>query len=81
LPLVADLVQIRRADAAEQDLDLHIVPGKIATDADKIRELASRGEAWSDSESRQMLEHAIQTGRGGVYLRLTPHLYAKLRQP
>jgi hypothetical protein len=29
---------------------------------EKIRELAKRGEAWGDSESRQMLEHAIDTG-------------------
>jgi hypothetical protein len=49
------------------------------TDPEKIRELARRGEAWGDSESRQMLEHAIETGRGGVYLRLTPEQYRKLR--
>ena len=29
-------------------------------------------KAWGDSESRQMLEHAIEIGRGGCYLRLTP---------
>jgi hypothetical protein len=34
--------------------------------------VAKGGEAWADSESRQMLEHAIENGRGGVYLRLTP---------
>ena len=28
-------------------------------DEGKIRELARRGEAWGDSESRQMLEYAI----------------------
>jgi hypothetical protein len=33
---------------------------------EKIRELARRGEAWGTSESRQMLEHAIEAGRGGV---------------
>jgi hypothetical protein len=27
-----------------------------------------------------MLEHAIQTGRGGCYPRLTPGQYAKLRR-
>jgi hypothetical protein len=27
---------------------------------EKIRELARRGEAWGDSESRQMLEHSIE---------------------
>jgi hypothetical protein len=48
---------------------------------DKIRELARKGEAWGDSESRQMLEHAIETGRGGVYLRLTPDQYRKVRRP
>jgi hypothetical protein len=51
------------------------------TDPDKIRELARRGEAWVDSESRQMLELAIEQGRGGVYIRLTPEQYAKLRKP
>jgi hypothetical protein len=49
-------------------------------DAEKIRELARRGEAWGISEARQMLEHAIETGRGGCYLRLTPEQYAKLRR-
>jgi hypothetical protein len=47
----------------------------------EIRELARKGEAWGDSESRQMLEHAIESGRGGVYLRLTPDQYRKLKQP
>jgi hypothetical protein len=46
----------------------------------KTRGMAKRGEAWGTSESRQMLEHAIETGRGGVYLRLTPEQYARLRR-
>ena len=46
----------------------------------KIRELARRGEAWNDSESRQMLEYAIAKGEGGVYLRLSPDQYARLRR-
>jgi hypothetical protein len=50
-------------------------------DPDKIRELARKGEAWGDSEKRQKLEHAIETRRGGVYLRLTPDQYRKLRRP
>jgi hypothetical protein len=40
---------------------------------------ARRGEEWYDSESRRMLEHAID-GRGGCYLRLTPEQYRKLRR-
>ena len=50
--------------------------GDMIPDPEKIRELAQRGEAWGDSESRQILEHAIETGRGGCYLRLTPEQYA-----
>jgi hypothetical protein len=50
-------------------------------DPEKIRELARRGEALRDSESRQMLEAAIEVGRGGFYLRLTPEQYRKLRRP
>jgi hypothetical protein len=58
------------------------LPRKLTfTDPEKIRELARRGEAWGASEARQMLEHAIETGRGGVYLRLTPEQYARLRRP
>jgi hypothetical protein len=57
------------------------LPRKLTfTDPEKIRELARRGGAWRDSESRQVLEHAIETGRGGVYLRLTPDQYARLRR-
>jgi hypothetical protein len=58
------------------------LPRKLTfTDPEKIRELARRGEAWDTSGARQILEHAIETGRGGVYLRLTPEQYAKLRRP
>jgi hypothetical protein len=49
------------------------------TEPEKILELARRGEAWGTSEARQMLELAIEQGRGGCYLRLTPGQYAKLR--
>ena len=49
-------------------------------DPEKIRELAMRGEAMGTSEARQMLEYAIEVGRGCVCLRLTPDQYAKLRR-
>jgi hypothetical protein len=48
------------------------------SDPDKIRELAKRGEALGTSEAGQRFEHAIQTGRAGVYLRLTPKQYRRL---
>ena len=47
----------------------------------KILELARRGEAWGNLESRQALEQAIAAGQGGCYLRLTPDQYARLRRP
>ncbi len=57
------------------------LPKRLAfRDEGKIRELARRGEAWRTSEDRQMLEYAIAKGEGGVYLRLSPEQYAKLRQ-
>jgi hypothetical protein len=55
------------------------LPRKLTfTDPQKIRELAKRGGAWRDSDSQQILEHAIEAGRGGVYLRLTPEQYRRL---
>ena len=64
----------------EADLKTPLPSRLTFYEPERIRELARRGEAWGDSESRQMLEHAIETGRGGVYLRLTPEQYARLRQ-
>jgi len=49
--------------------------------ADKIRELARRGEALGTLEGKQALESAIENGRGGLYLRLTPEQYSRLKRP
>jgi hypothetical protein len=41
----------------------------------------SLGELVSlNLESKQALEHGIETGRGGVWLTLTPEQYARLRR-
>jgi hypothetical protein len=50
-------------------------------DPEKIRGLARQGDAMGTSTARQTLEHAIHMGSGGVYLRLTPEQYRKLRAP
>jgi hypothetical protein len=50
-------------------------------DEGEIRELARRGEAWQTYEDRQRLDYAIAKGEGGVYLRLSPDQYARLRRP
>jgi hypothetical protein len=65
----------------EADLKTPLPQKLTFTDPEKIRELAGRGGAWRDSDSRQVLEHAIETGRGGVYLRLTADQYSRLRRP
>ena len=64
----------------ESDLKTPLPRKLTFTDPEKIRELARRGEAWGDSESRQVLEHAMRDGRGGCYLRLTPEQYRALRK-
>jgi hypothetical protein len=57
------------------------LPCKLTfTSPGKILELARRGEAWGNPESRQSLERAIADGQGGCYLRLTPAQYARLRR-
>jgi hypothetical protein len=63
----------------EADLKTALPRSFTFIDPEKIRELARRGEAWGASEARQMLECGIEVGRGGVYLRLTPEQYRRLR--
>jgi hypothetical protein len=65
----------------EPDLKTPLPKKLTFAHADKIRELARRGEASGDLESKQALEHAIEMGRGGIYLRLTPEQYQKLLKP
>jgi hypothetical protein len=64
----------------EADLKTSLPRKLTFSDSEKIRELARRGEAWGTSEARQTLEYAIEKGRGGIYLRLTPEQYARLRR-
>ena len=64
----------------EADLKTPFARKFTFADPEKIREQVRRGEAWGDSESRQMLENAIENGRGGCYLRLTPEQYRALRR-
>jgi hypothetical protein len=47
--------------------------------ADKVRELAERGDGLPNLEAKQALELGISAGRGGTYLRLSPEQISKLR--
>ena len=50
------------------------------TSSDKVIDLVNRGGGITDQESRLMLDQAIATGRGGVFLSLTDEQYAKLKR-
>jgi hypothetical protein len=65
----------------ESDLKTALPSNLTFADPERIRELARQGAAMGTPESRRMLEHAIHTGHGGVYLRLAPGKYWMLRQP
>jgi hypothetical protein len=45
---------------------------------EKVEELIRRAGGMSDLAAKQAVEHGIEMGRGGVYLRLTGEQYAKL---
>ena len=47
--------------------------------SDKIIELVQRGGGITDQESRLMLNQAIATGRGGIFLNLSVEQYEKLK--
>lgn len=64
----------------EEDLKTPL-PKKLAlANSDKIFELARRGGAQMDLEAQQAIHHALQTGRGGVWLYLTEDQYQKLKK-
>ena len=64
----------------EQDLKTSL-PRKLRfASSDKVVELIKRGGGITDQASRLMLDQAIVTGRGGVFLNLTAEQYAKLKR-
>jgi hypothetical protein len=50
------------------------------SDKQKLFEIAERGGALRNLETRQAIEHGIEIGRGGVWLELTQDQYEKLLQ-
>jgi hypothetical protein len=63
----------------EPDLKTPLARTFNFADPEKIRDLARRGGALDTLESKQMMEQAIETGRGGLFLSLTEDQYRKLR--
>lgn len=55
----------------EEDLKTSLPRKFTFATSDKVVELAEKGGALKDSAAKQSLEHGIQMGRGGVFLKLT----------
>lgn len=55
------------------------VPDGCAADLEDPGRVVGKQEVMESMRSRQMLEHPFEMGRGGIYLRLTPEQYWKLR--
>jgi hypothetical protein len=62
----------------EQDLRTPLPRKLHFKSAEKVIELVARGGGLGNLESKQMLDQAIEMGRGGVFLSLTPEQYAEL---
>jgi hypothetical protein len=63
----------------EADLKTALLRRLHFTSPAKVIELVERGGGITDQESRLMLDQAIATGRGGVFLSLTEEQYAILK--
>jgi hypothetical protein len=62
----------------EQDLKTPLPRKLHFKSAEKVIKLVTRGGGLGNLESKQMLDQAIEMGRGGVFLSLTPEQYAEL---
>ena len=64
----------------EADLKTPLPKKLYFTSAKKVVELAERGGGLPDQESRVMLNQAVESGRGGVFLKLTAEQYEQLKR-
>ena len=65
----------------EEDLKTPLPRKLSVNDPAKLFEIAERGGYRLNLEGRQAMEHAIKSGRGAIWLELTPEQYAKLKSP
>lgn len=64
----------------EADLKTSL-PKKISlSNPEKLAGLIERGRGFTSPEIRNAFAHALENGRGGVYLELTEEQYRKLKQ-
>lgn len=63
----------------EEDLKTPIPKKLNLICQEKLFEIAERGGYRLNLEGRQALQHAIEMGRGGIWLELTEEQYRKLK--
>ena len=63
----------------EEDLKTPLPKKLTLVRQEKLFEIAERGGHKLDLEGRQALQHAIDIGRGGIWLELTEEQYRKLK--
>ena len=63
----------------EADLQTPIPKRLHFASSDKVVELVERAGGFTDQETRLMVNHGIEKGRGGIFLKLTEEQYAKLK--
>jgi hypothetical protein len=63
----------------EEDLKTSLRKHLTFASEEKIIELAQRGNADLNLESRAAIQHGIAIGRGGFYLNLSEEQYGKLK--
>jgi hypothetical protein len=63
----------------EEDLKTSLPRKLTFASPDKIVALIERGGGFKDLAERQAFDHAIEMGRGGVFLSLTEEQYEKLQ--
>jgi len=63
----------------EEDLKTPLPRRVVLDDTQKLFEMAERGGCRLNLEARQAINHAIEIGRGGVWLELTEEQYQRLR--
>ena len=69
-----------RCQFLEPDLKTPLPRKLTFSSAEKVRELAERGGAFTDLADRQAFDYEVNMGRGSVYLKLTREQYAELKR-
>jgi hypothetical protein len=64
----------------EQDLKTSLPRKLTFSNAEKVRELAERGDGFKDLADKQAFDHGVSMGRGAVYLKLTWPQYSVLKR-